>query len=63
MWWWCFVFVDNRGCFGCGGGEEDSSQDSDEVGERWMRMVMMILGRDGLSNEGDIVVNKDDHVC
>lgn len=59
MWWWQVV-VDNRGCFG-GGGKEDSSQDADEVGDRWMRMVMMILGRDGLSNEGDIVVNKDDH--
>lgn len=60
MWWRCFVVVDNRGCF-CGGGDEDSSQDSDEVGERWMRMVMMIQGKDGLSNEGDIAVNKDDH--
>ena len=54
----------------CGGGVcwqgllcrfgEDSGQDG-ELGERWMRIVMMILGRDGLSDEGRFVVNKEGH--
>jgi hypothetical protein len=34
----CVVLVDNRDCFG-GDGEEDSSQDNDEVEEGWIRIV------------------------